>query len=214
MYETKEDPHKIELMSPACCHSTSVTGKGNEDTAFPTDCLESSDKVGFAGNKRRTPAFYLAIAAICSCSFLSAMDTVIVASALPRISEELHSTSVEAYWCGTAFVFAETVTQPIYGALTGIVGMKACVMAGMSIFLVASILCATAQSMGWLIAARTVQGMGGGGVDAMVIVLISALVPLEERGTYVGIISLSGAVGLVSGVVLGAAIAERSTWRL
>jgi MFS family permease len=167
MCETSKDSHMIELRSSSCSCRTSVASDRQEGVPLPAEGLESGGKGDSDRSGRRTSAFYLAIAAVCSCSFLSAMDTVIVASALPRISEELHSTSVEAYWCGTAFVFAETVTQPIYGALTGVVGMKVCVMIAMSIFLFASILCATAQTMGWLIAARTVQGMGGGGVDAM-----------------------------------------------
>jgi MFS family permease len=100
--------------------------------------------------------FYLAIASICICSFMSSIDTVIVASALPRIAQALHATSVEAYWCGTGFLFAQTVSQPIYGAFTSVVGMKVCILVAMGVFLVASVFCAAAQNIAWLIAARVV----------------------------------------------------------
>ncbi|RFU26452.1 hypothetical protein B7463_g9877, partial [Scytalidium lignicola] len=163
------------------------------------------------GYPRRTLTFYLAIAAICVCFFMSALDTVIVASALPKIAQVLHADSVEAYWCGTGFLFAQTIAQPIYGVFSSVVGMKACIMVAVSIFLVA-IFCAAAQSIAWLIAARVFQGIGGGGINAMVIVIISAIVPLVERGRYIGFVMLSGAVGLVLGVVLGAVIAQRTVF--
>lgn len=107
----------------------------------------------------------LAVAAICVCYFMSSLDTVIVASALPKIAQVLHADSVEAYWCGTGFLFAQTIAQPIYGAFSSVVGMKVCIITAMSIFLVASIFCATAQSITWLIAARVVWSVSTVVVD-------------------------------------------------
>ncbi|KAF2186648.1 MFS general substrate transporter [Zopfia rhizophila CBS 207.26] len=143
-----------------------------------------------------------------------AVDTVIVATALPAITRAVKATSNEAYWCGTGFLFAQTVSQPLYGAFQEIVGHKRTMLFALGLFLVMSVLCATAQNVTWLVASRVVQGLGGGGVNAMVNVLVSDMVPLHERGTFTGLVNLAGAVGLVSGVVLGAAFAEKSTWRL
>lgn len=109
------------------------------------------------GVQRHTTAFYLAIAAVCISFLMSSIDTVIVASALPRIAEALHASSIETYWCGTGFLYAQAVAQPIYGTFIGIVGAKYCIMAAMSVFLVASIFCAAAQSITWLITARVVS---------------------------------------------------------
>ncbi|KAH8816680.1 MFS multidrug transporter [Xylogone sp. PMI_703] len=162
----------------------------------------------------RAPTFYLAVAAVCICSFMSSIDTVIVASALPRIAQALHADSVEAYWCGTGFLFSQTIAQPIYGVFSSVVGMKSCMMVAVGVFLVASAFCAAAQSIAWLIAARVVQGIGAGGINAMINVIISAMVPLAERGKYIGIVSLCAAVGLVSGVVLGAVFAQHASWRV
>ncbi|KAF2263055.1 MFS general substrate transporter, partial [Lojkania enalia] len=157
--------------------------------------------------------FYVAFVSICTCTFIATVDTVILATALPAITRSLRATSNEAYWCGTGFLLAQTVSQPLYGAFQEIVGHKRTMLGALSLFLFMSIFCATAQSITWLVATR-VQGLGGGGINAMVNVLVSDMVPLHERGTFAGLNNLAGAVGLVSGVVLGATFAEKSTWRL
>lgn len=58
------------------------------------------------------------------------------------------------------------------------------------------------------------QGIGAGGMNALVNIIISDMVVIQERGIYMGILTLATALGLISGVVLGAVISERSTWRL
>ena len=58
------------------------------------------------------------------------------------------------------------------------------------------------------------QGIGAGGIDSLVNVITSDLTSIRERGKYIGIVSLAASMGLVIGIVMGAAIAERSSWRL
>lgn len=102
-------------------------------------------------------AFKLAFLSLCACNFISILDTVIVAAALPVIAVALNSTSGQAYWCGTGFLFAATVCQPVYGALSEVFGRKLCLVVALSIFTIGSILCATAQNISWLITARIVS---------------------------------------------------------
>ncbi|KAF2465362.1 MFS general substrate transporter [Lindgomyces ingoldianus] len=157
----------------------------------------------------RNHSFHIAFPSICTCTFVATIDTVIVATALPAITTSLHAISHEAYWCGTGFLFAQTVSQPLYGAVQEVVGHKRTMLGALGVFWGMSVLCATARDVGWL-----AQGLGGGGINAMVNALVLDMVPLHERGTYAAPVNLAGAVGLVSGVVLGAAFAEKSTWRL
>jgi MFS family permease len=89
--------------------------------------------------------------------FIATIDTVIVAASLPAIAASLHATSNEAYWCGSGFLFAQTVAQPIYGGFTDIVSHKSSLMLGLGLFTLASVFCATAQNMAWLVTARTVS---------------------------------------------------------
>ncbi|RDW88160.1 hypothetical protein BP6252_00192 [Coleophoma cylindrospora] len=163
---------------------------------------------------KKSRAFKFAFVSLCACNFISILDTVIIASALPAIAHALNATSNQAYWCGTGFLFAEAALQPVYGALSEIFGRKICLIIALAIFTLGSLLCAVAQNISWLIAARVVQGLGAGGISVLVTMIVADMVALRERSKYIGIMALGSAVALVSGYVLGAAIAGRSTWRL
>jgi MFS family permease len=102
-------------------------------------------------------AFKISFACLSACNFLSALDAVIVASALPVISHALNATSSEAYWCGTGFLFAQAVSQPIYGAFCEVFGKKYSLLFSLALFTISSLFCAVAQSITWLIAARVVS---------------------------------------------------------
>jgi MFS family permease len=208
-------------------------------------------KDGLSSSLKSSPppkdrSFYLSFTALCVCAFISLLDTVIIASALPAITKALHATSLDAYWCGTAFLFSKTIAQAWYSTYAFTFGHKNCLLVALAIFLIASIICATAQNIDWLIAGRVVcfeypicpdvpspraaagrfcgfllmmlksqiQGIGAGGVDSLVNVITSDLTSLNERGKYIGIVSMAGSMGLVTGVVMGAAIAEKTSWRL
>ncbi|KAH8811664.1 drug resistance transporter [Xylogone sp. PMI_703] len=163
---------------------------------------------------KKSRAFKLAFVSLCACNFISILDTVIIAAALPAIADALDATSNQAYWCGTGFLFAETIVQPVYGALSEVFGRKVCLLVALSIFTLGSLLCAVAQDISWLIGARVVQGLGAGGNDALVTIIVADMVSLRERGKYIGLMALVSAVALLAGYVMGAAIASRSTWRL
>ena len=100
--------------------------------------------------------FYLAYVSVCACTFIATVDTVIVATALPAITRALHATSNEAYWCGTGFLFAQTVSQPLYGAFQEVIGHKRTMLFALGLFLFMSIFCATAKSVTWLVTSRVV----------------------------------------------------------
>lgn len=118
---------------------------------------------GHTGDQRvatTTPisqAFKIAFLCLCACNFISILDTVIVASALPAITIALDATSDEAYWCGSAFLFAQAVSQPLYGALSEVFGRKVCLIVALSLFTVSSLFCATAQNITWLVVSRVVS---------------------------------------------------------
>ncbi|KAL3427633.1 MFS multidrug transporter [Phlyctema vagabunda] len=164
--------------------------------------------------EKKSRAFKLAFISLCACSFISTLDTVIIAAALPAIAKALDATSNQAYWNGTGFLFAQAAFQPVYGALSEIFGRKYCLLVALTIFTIASVLCAAAQDIFWLIGARVFQGLGAGGINALCTIIIADMVALRERSKYVGFLGLVSSVALISGYILGASISERSTWRL
>ncbi len=107
----------------------------------------------FAGKSGR---FWLAFAMLVLTAFISALDAVIIAAALPAITTELKGSSNQAFWSGTAFLLASTITQPLYGTFSEIFGRKINLMFSLTWFLVGSILCARSTDMEMFIGSRVV----------------------------------------------------------
>jgi EmrB/QacA subfamily drug resistance transporter len=143
---------------------------------------------------------------------LAALDQTIVATALPRIVSDLGGLTSYS-WVITAYVLAMTVTVPLYGKLGDIHGRRLLYIVAISIFLAGSALCGLAQSMGQLVAARVVQGMGAGGLFALALATIGAIVPPRERGRYQGLIGATFAAGSIIGPALGGIIVDNASWR-
>lgn len=123
----------------------------------PEESLNSSENEAKPQTQKKSFAFMLAFASIMASNFISIMDTVIVATALPAIAHGLKAKSNEAYWLGSGFLFAQAVSQPLYGTLSSVFGRKHCFVFAMALFTIASVFCATAQSVQWLIGARVVS---------------------------------------------------------
>lgn len=147
--------------------------------------------------------------------FLPALDQTIVSTALPKIMPSLGAVaSDEGYtWVGSAYVLAQAVVLPLFGQASEAFGRKPAFEAAIIIFTLGSALCGAAQNMGWLIAARTVQGIGAGGITSLVFILIGDLVGTRKRGKYQGFIGATWAVASALGPVLGGVFAEKASWR-
>jgi MFS family permease len=104
----------------------------------------------------KSARFRLTILSLCVVTIVGFMDAVIVAACLSAIADDLGGNFVESFWIGTGFLLTQTVTIPIYGTLSDIFGRKWLVLSAVGVFLLGSVLCATAESMEWLIAARVV----------------------------------------------------------
>jgi MFS family permease len=151
---------------------------------------------------RKSIQFKLTVFFLCLISVIAAMDAVIVGACLSAISSSLECTSVQAFWIGTSFLLAQTVTIPIYGTTSEIFGRKWAIITGITLFFIGSVLCATAQSIEWLISARVVQGIGAGGITQLVQVILSDITTMEERALYISMSMASWAFGTNIGVSL------------
>ncbi|KAH8900396.1 MFS general substrate transporter [Thozetella sp. PMI_491] len=160
----------------------------------------------------RNASFYMVVSCLCICCFISALDTIILSSTLPAIAASLQATTANAYWCSSAFLFAQSVIQLVYAVFAKALDRRTCMLAALGFFTFASILCATARDVQWLIAARTVQGIGTGGINALIQLILTDIVPIEERPKYTGILTLFAAIALVTGGLCGAAIVQSVSW--
>ncbi|KAK6349224.1 hypothetical protein TWF730_009976 [Orbilia blumenaviensis] len=144
--------------------------------------------------------------------FLAAMDNMVVASIYGRIGSDLNQLS-QTSWIATAYLLTTTCFQPLYGKLSDIFGRKACLLFAYATFAIGSCWCGLARSMDELIVARAFAGIGGGGMTALVSIVVSDLVPLHKRGTWQGFLNVIYATGASSGAPLGGLMADGVGWR-
>nr|WP_157597588.1 MFS transporter [Streptacidiphilus rugosus] len=143
---------------------------------------------------------------------LVALDSACVSTAVPQIVGELGGFSYFS-WMFSGYLLAVTVTLPIYGKLADARGRKPVLLIGSTVFLIGSLLCAGAWSMGSLIVFRMVQGLGGGAIQGTVQTLAADLYPLERRPKIQALMSTVWAVSAVLGPALGGVLASYANWR-
>ncbi|KAF9209385.1 hypothetical protein BGZ49_004690 [Haplosporangium sp. Z 27] len=144
--------------------------------------------------------------------FLSSLDQTIVSVCTTKIANDFNSLS-DVPWVGTAYLLTSTSFQPLYGRFSDIFGRKATFLFAISVFLIGSALCGSAQNMVWIIVARGIAGMGAGGIMSMVMIIITDLVSLRDRGKYQGIIGGTFGFSSVIGPLLGGVFADHASWR-
>ena len=143
---------------------------------------------------------------------LAALDSTIVATALPTIVGDLHGAN-HITWVVVAYLLATTVSTPLWGKLGDLHGRKVYFQAAIVLFLIGSMLCGIAHSMTELIVFRALQGLGGGGLMVGAQAIIADLVPPRERGRYAGFFGGTFGAATVLGPLLGGVIVEYWSWR-
>ncbi|KAJ7435210.1 iron permease [Mycena galericulata] len=163
----------------------------------------------------KSRSFYLSFVAIMAAVFLSALDLTAVGTALPTIAEALNDTRGDYIWVGSAYALSSTAFIPLSGNLSDVFGRKIVMLGSIVLFVIGSALAGASQNMSMMIAARTIQGLGGGGILTLTEILTADLVPLAERGLYQGLVALVWAAAAFSGPPIGGALANKGmkTWR-
>jgi len=152
------------------------------------------------------------MASLCASVFLAALDTTIITTALPTISEYFHSNAGYT-WIGSAYLLANAASTPSWGKFSDIWGRKPVLLVACAVFFIGSLLAAVSVSIGMLIAARAIQGIGGGGLIILVNICISDLFSMRNRGKYFGIVGMVWAFASAVGPILGGVFTEKVSWR-
>ncbi|WP_176583007.1 MDR family MFS transporter [Streptomyces marincola] len=147
--------------------------------------------------------------------FVAILAGTVVANALPRIITDLGATQSSYTWVVTSELLAMTATVPLWGKLSDLYNKKLLLQASLALFVVGSLVAGFSQNIEVLILSRVVQGIGAGGLTALVQVVMAAVIPPRRLGRYAGIFGSVFAVGTVAGPLIGGLMVDTSWlgWR-
>ncbi|KIK92283.1 hypothetical protein PAXRUDRAFT_147666 [Paxillus rubicundulus Ve08.2h10] len=170
--------------------------------------LQLTDQTNLLPFRKIIPVF----SGLALCAAVSALDSVIIATALPTVSTAFNAGSV-ASWIPSAYMLTSTGFQPLYGRFSDIFGRKAALCLAMGVYMIGSLLSGFSRSTIELIIFRGFAGAGGGGIQSMAQIIVSDIVSLRDRGKYQGIIAGAIALGYAIGPPVGGALSEKVSWR-
>src|SRR5215467_627887 len=145
--------------------------------------------------------------------FLSALEQTIVAPALPTIGRAFGDVQ-DLSWVVTAYLLSATAATPLFGKLSDIHGRRAMMMISLGVFVLGSVACALAPTMGALVLARALQGLGGGGILPLAQTVIADLLAPRERPLVMAYTSAMFMAASILGPVLGGILTDWLHWSL
>lgn len=180
---------------------------------LPAEVAEDSETGSPSQANHRYPwRFWAIIISLGISSLLSALDVTVISTAMPSILKDLGSS--EAYiWIANAYFLTMTAFQPLYGQTANIFGRRWLTLFAVAMFAVGSAVSGTATSLGALVAGRAIQGIGGGGINILIEIVVADLVPLRSRPKFISIIFIFYTVAVIIGPLIGGVFSQKVTWR-
>jgi EmrB/QacA subfamily drug resistance transporter len=147
--------------------------------------------------------------------FITILASTIVSNALPRIIADLHGTQSVYTWIVTTELLSMTATVPLWGKLADLYSKKLLIQASLSLFVVGSLIAGFTPNVGILIVSRVVQGVGAGGMSALALIVMAAMIPPRELGRYSGMFGAVFGVATIAGPLIGGLLVDTSWlgWR-
>jgi MFS family permease len=207
-----------------------------EHSTSPEDCFASGSQADDAPQKDTNEygfRFWMIIISLCFTSLLTAIEATVTATALPSIARELDSRELYVWFVNALFLsryvpllrrqvcemnleanqFISAVVQPLFGQLADVFGRRWPTIFTVVVFALGSGIAGGATSAGMLIAGRTLQGVGIGGVNMLINIIVCDLVPQRKRGAVMGVVFAFFAVGSSLGPFVGGILVNRASWR-
>ncbi len=154
-----------------------------------------------------------ALASLSLSMLLSSLGTSIANVALPTLAQAFDATFQQVQWVVLAYLLAITTLIVSVGRLGDIFGRRRLLLGGIALFTAASVLCAAAPTLGWLLAARAAQGLGAATMMALTMAFVAETVPKAQTGSAMGLLGTMSAVGTALGPTLSGVLVGGFGWR-
>ncbi len=156
-------------------------------------------------------SIFVVIISVALLLLLASLDQTVVSTALPTIVAELGGLD-HLSWVFTAYILTSTVVAPLYGKLGDLYGRRITIFAAVALFLLGSLACAASSSMMQLIAARALQGMGGGGLFVLAFSVVGDVIAPKDRGKVQGVFAAVFSLSSVIGPLMGGWFVDAFSW--
>ncbi|WP_210495370.1 MFS transporter [Patulibacter sp. SYSU D01012] len=160
-----------------------------------------------------TPARRGALAGLALAVLAASLATSVANVALPTLADAFDASFQRAQWVVLAYLLASTTLLVAAGRLGDLLGRRRLLLASLVVFTAASALCAAAPTLGTLVAARALQGLGAAAVLGLGVALVAEAVPEERTGRAMGLVGTMSAVGTAAGPSLGGVLVSVAGWR-
>lgn len=184
-YTINEKPLSEEYNTAAAGTPSPYTTTLDEEAQHEDHDDSDAESIGGQRNAMSTKRLIVAIPALSVCLFVSFVDQTSVSTATPAIAGELN-TGTATSWIGTSFLIASTAFQLINGRLSDIFGRKNLLLICLALMALGDLGCGFAQTAEQLFALRSIAGIGGGGINSLVMIIVSDITTLQNRGKYQG----------------------------
>ena len=175
--------------------------------------MSSEEQSPIEMTNKKPLSFHLSFLGILFMVFIVSLDTTTLAVATPVIARELGGTTIESFWASICFMLAVSVTQPLYISTSDVLGRKIPLYTAYLLFAVGSIIFGVAPNMSTLIIGRTIQGLGGSGIDVLNEIITADMTTMKERPMYLGILGIPMAAGCILGPIVGSLFTQFVSWR-